>query len=112
MAVSAKVGEKTLVRESADTPADAGLVFIGHLATPWQNRHVCPKSSTHTQDICTVHLDPRSQDGLKSLESCSHLISLYWMHEARRDIIVEAPATQPSGSTLHGSLKPSFQTLF
>ncbi|MBD8876235.1 tRNA (N6-threonylcarbamoyladenosine(37)-N6)-methyltransferase TrmO [Roseibium polysiphoniae] len=96
---SARSGEKILPQDPADMPADAGLVFIGHIATPWQDRHACPRSGGRDDDICTIHLNPRYQDGLKSVESCSHLIILYWMHEARRDIIVQAPAFD---SVTHG----------
>src|SRR4029077_20198714 len=28
---------------------------------------------------------------LKGVETCSHLVALYWMDQARRDLVVESP---------------------
>jgi tRNA-Thr(GGU) m(6)t(6)A37 methyltransferase TsaA len=85
-------GEQTLGKDPASLPIDAGLVFIGHIQTPWRDRHACPRSGGGSEEICTIELKPEFQEGLQSVESCSHLILLYWMHEARRDLIVQAPA--------------------
>jgi tRNA-Thr(GGU) m(6)t(6)A37 methyltransferase TsaA len=38
-----------------------------------------------------VEVDPAFAAGLKDLERCSHIWLLYWMHEARRDLIVQVP---------------------
>jgi tRNA-Thr(GGU) m(6)t(6)A37 methyltransferase TsaA len=70
---------------------DAGLYFIGRIHTPWQTREACPKNARESDALCTVEVDPRYAEGLKDLEGISHLLLLYWMDKARRDLIVQRP---------------------
>lgn len=70
---------------------DAGLYFIGHIGTPWRRREDCPKNAGASDAVCTVDLDPRWAAGLKDLASCSHVILLYWMDKAPRDLVVQTP---------------------
>ena len=70
---------------------DAGLFFIGRIATPWQSRRECPKNSAESDAVCTVHLDPRYEKGLKDLETASHVIVLYWMDRAPRNLVLQKP---------------------
>jgi tRNA-Thr(GGU) m(6)t(6)A37 methyltransferase TsaA len=37
-------------------------------------------------------LDPRYADGLKDLQLYSHVILVYWMDQARRDLLQQVPA--------------------
>lgn len=70
---------------------DAGLYFIGRIATPWRRREDCPKNPREADAECTITLAERWAAGLKDIESCSHLIVLYWMHAARRDLVLQVP---------------------
>ncbi len=70
---------------------DAGLYFIGRIRTPWPTRDKCPKNPRESDAVCTVEVDPRYAAALAGVESCSHLLALYWMHEARRDLVLQAP---------------------
>jgi tRNA-Thr(GGU) m(6)t(6)A37 methyltransferase TsaA len=70
---------------------DASLYFIGRIRTPWQSREQCPKNGRESDAVCTVELDPRWAAGLKGLETVSHVLVLYWMDKARRDLVVQAP---------------------
>jgi tRNA-Thr(GGU) m(6)t(6)A37 methyltransferase TsaA len=70
---------------------DASLYFIGRIHTPWQRREDCPKNPRDTEATCTIVLDPRWFGGLEGLESVSHVVVLYWMDRARRDLVVQAP---------------------
>jgi tRNA-Thr(GGU) m(6)t(6)A37 methyltransferase TsaA len=70
---------------------DASLYFIGRIRTPWQRREECPKNGRESDAVCTVELDPRWAEGLKGLETVSHVLLLYWMDQARRDLVVQAP---------------------
>jgi tRNA-Thr(GGU) m(6)t(6)A37 methyltransferase TsaA len=70
---------------------DASLYFIGRIHTPWRRRDDCPKNARESDAVCTIVLDPRWAEGLKGLESASHVIVLYWMDEARRDLLLQAP---------------------
>src|SRR5262245_49293787 len=70
---------------------DASLYFIGNIRTPWKRREDCPRNGRQTDSVCTMELDPRWQQALLGIETCSHLIVLYWMDRARRDLVVQLP---------------------
>jgi len=81
-------GEKTV-----ELPAkpDAGVYFIGSIHTPWRTRDDCPKNARESDAVCTVALDPRFADALKDVETCSHLVLLYWMDQSPRNLLVQVP---------------------
>jgi tRNA-Thr(GGU) m(6)t(6)A37 methyltransferase TsaA len=70
---------------------DASLYFIGRIRTPWQRRENCPKNGRESDAVCAVELDPRWAAGLSGLETVSHVLLLYWMDKARRDLLVQSP---------------------
>lgn len=70
---------------------DAGLRFIGRIRTPFATRSACPKNVAQSTARGRVEVDAAYAAGLKDLERCSHIWLLYWMHEARRDLIVQVP---------------------
>ena len=84
-------GEKTV-----ELPAqpDAGIYFIGRIHTPWKERKDCPKNARESREggvICTIELDPRWAPALKDIETCTHLVVLYWMSRSRRDLVLQVP---------------------
>src|SRR5436305_14522033 len=72
----------------ADT-FDAGVYFIGRIRTPWKKRADCPRNARGSDALCTVELDPRYAAALDGVSTCTHLVILYFMHEARRDLVVQ-----------------------
>jgi tRNA-Thr(GGU) m(6)t(6)A37 methyltransferase TsaA len=70
---------------------DASLYFIGRIRTPWKRRKDCPKNARESQAVCTLELDPRWAQALTGVESCSHLVLLYWMNRSRRDLVLQVP---------------------
>ncbi len=70
---------------------DASLYFIGCIRTPWVRREDCPKNGREAEAICTIEFDPRWAQGLAGLETSSHVVALYWMDRARRDLVLQAP---------------------
>ena len=89
---------------------DASLYFIGRIHTPWQRREECPKNGRETEAICTVELDRRWIAGLAGLEGVSHLVVLYWMDQARRDLVLQAPrhyAEQRGTFALRSPVRPN-----
>lgn len=89
---------------------DAGIYFIGRIHTPWNSRAECPKNGRESEAECTIELDARYADGLKDVESSSHLLILYWMDKARRDLIVQAPrhyAAQRGTFALRSPVRPN-----
>jgi tRNA-Thr(GGU) m(6)t(6)A37 methyltransferase TsaA len=79
---------------SIDLPAtyDAGVYFIGRIRTPFKSRAECPRSTAASDAIGRVELDPRYAAGLADLALYSHIFLLYWMDQARRDLVQQAPA--------------------
>jgi tRNA-Thr(GGU) m(6)t(6)A37 methyltransferase TsaA len=74
---------------------DASLYYIGRIRTPWTRREDCPKNPRETSEVCTIELDPRWAVGLTGLETVSHIVVLYWMYQARRDLLLQAPHHYP-----------------
>ena len=70
---------------------DAGVFFIGRIRTPWTERDQCPKNARGSDAACSVELDPRYAAALDGVASCSHLVLLYFMDRARRDLLVQSP---------------------
>jgi len=88
----------------------AGIYFIGRIRTPFKSRDDCPKNSTQSTAVGRVELDPRYALGLKDLEHYSHIHLLYWMHEARRDLLLQVPAHlgRPRGTfALRSPVRPN-----
>jgi tRNA-Thr(GGU) m(6)t(6)A37 methyltransferase TsaA len=79
---------------------DAGVYFIGRIRTPWTRREDCPKNASGSDALCTIELDPRYAAALDGVATCTHIIVLYFMDRARRDLVVQAPR--------HGSRRGTF----
>jgi tRNA-Thr(GGU) m(6)t(6)A37 methyltransferase TsaA len=71
---------------------DAGVYFIGRIRTPFKTLAQCPKNTAASGAVGRVELDPRYAGGLRDLELYSHAVLLYWMDQARRDLIQQVPA--------------------
>jgi tRNA-Thr(GGU) m(6)t(6)A37 methyltransferase TsaA len=72
--------------------ADAEVYFLGRIRTPWKKRKDCPKNARESDALCTIELDARYAAGLKDVETCSHLVVLYWMDRAPRNLVLQKPA--------------------
>jgi tRNA-Thr(GGU) m(6)t(6)A37 methyltransferase TsaA len=89
---------------------DASLYFIGRISTPWTRREDCPKNARESEAVCTIELDSRWVEGLRGLDTASHLVVLYWMDKARRDLLVQAPrhyAEQRGTFALRSPVRPN-----
>lgn len=71
--------------------ADAGVYFIGTIRTPWHTRDECPRRGSPDGPVCRIEIDPRWHDALRGLEAHPRIQVLYWMHQARRDLVIQAP---------------------
>jgi tRNA-Thr(GGU) m(6)t(6)A37 methyltransferase TsaA len=79
---------------------DASLYFIGRIRTPWKERKDCPKNARESREggvVCAIELDPRWAPALKDIETCTHLVVLYWMDRSRRDLVVQVPGHYKAG---------------
>jgi len=70
---------------------DASVYFIGRIHTPWVDREHCPKNARESEVVCTIELDQRWAAALNGLETCTHIVVLYWMDRSRRDLVVQVP---------------------
>jgi len=100
-------GEKTV-----ELPAktDAGVYFIGRIRTPWKTRDACPKNARESDAVCIVEIDPRFREGLKDVETCSHLVLLYWMDKSPRNLVLQVPGhygTQHGTFALRSPARPN-----
>jgi tRNA-Thr(GGU) m(6)t(6)A37 methyltransferase TsaA len=70
---------------------DAGVYFIGRIGTPWPTRAECPRNGAATDALCMIEVAERFAGGLAEIETATHLVVLYWMDEAARDLMVQRP---------------------
>jgi tRNA-Thr(GGU) m(6)t(6)A37 methyltransferase TsaA len=95
-------GERQLETDPATMPADAHVVFIGRIASPWTRREDCPKNMRAARETglsATLTVDAPYRAGLAGLEGVSHVAILTWLHHAPRNLIVQKPrhATHAKG---------------
>lgn len=76
---------------------DARLVFIGRIRTPFRTRDECPRRGDLEGPVCQLDIDPEWWPALEGVEAFAFLEVLYWMHEARRDLLTQ---TRHGGSTV------------
>ncbi|MEW6254535.1 MAG: tRNA (N6-threonylcarbamoyladenosine(37)-N6)-methyltransferase TrmO [Pseudomonadota bacterium] len=78
---------------AVELPRDvsAGLYFIGRIRTPWLRRADCPRRGAPDGPECQLEIDPRWAAALDGIAQCGRLQVLYWMHEARRDLVRQSP---------------------
>jgi tRNA-Thr(GGU) m(6)t(6)A37 methyltransferase TsaA len=89
---------------------DAQVYFIGRIHTPWKTRDDCPKNARESDAVCRIEVDARWATALTGIETCSHLLVLYWMHRARRDLVLQAPRHygEPRGTfALRSPVRPN-----
>jgi tRNA-Thr(GGU) m(6)t(6)A37 methyltransferase TsaA len=92
------------------TGFDAGLYFIGRIRTPFKTRQECPRNTAQSDAVGRVELAPRYVAGLRDLQLYSHVILLYWMDQARRDLVEQLPAhlDRPRGTfALRSPVRPN-----
>jgi tRNA (adenine37-N6)-methyltransferase len=72
--------------------ADAELVFIGRISTPWTSRLVTPRQGRLDGPLCRIEVFEPWVPALDGLDSYSRIEVLYWLHLSRRDLILQSPA--------------------
>ena len=89
---------------------DAGVYFIGTIHTPWRLRTECPKRGDADGPICSIVVDERWRDALTDVAQHKRIQVLYWMHQARRDLVLQTPfrTGQTTGSfALRSPVRPN-----
>ena len=78
-------------RSSCRRATDAELYFIGRIHTPWTDRLTCPRQGRPDGPTCRIELFAPWDKGLDSIAEFERLEVLYWLHELRRDLVLQAP---------------------
>ncbi|MFD1333032.1 tRNA (N6-threonylcarbamoyladenosine(37)-N6)-methyltransferase TrmO [Methylopila musalis] len=76
----------------APPPAtDAGLTFIGRIRTPWTSRLECPRQGRTDGPVCRIDIFEPWAPALAGIEAFERVEVLYWLHESRRDLVLQSP---------------------
>src|ERR1700744_1015674 len=75
---------------------DAGLVFIGRIRTPWTSRLMTPRQGRHDGPVCRLEIFEPWVAAIKGVDFYSNLEVLYWLHQSRRDIVLQSPKNNQS----------------
>lgn len=88
---------------------DAGLRFIGRIATPWPRRADCPRAGDLAGPICRITVFEPWSAALDGIAGHERLQVLYWMHLARRDLVRQNPhGAGPRGTfALRSPVRPN-----
>ena len=95
----------------AELPAssDAEVFFIGTIHTPWRTRRECPKRGSLDGPVCSIVVDERWRPALTGLADYRRVQVLYWMHLARRDLVLQTPSNGTTTGTfaLRSPVRPN-----
>ena len=70
---------------------DARLIFIGRIRTPFLTRDQCPRQGDPAGPVCRIEIDEPWQAALKGIEAYERIEVIYWLHFARRDLVLQSP---------------------
>jgi formylmethanofuran dehydrogenase subunit E len=72
---------------------------VGVIRSPYKNFSKAPHQGRFSKETVEIEIFPEFEDGLKDIETCTHLIVLYWLDRANRDALLVVP---PHDSREHG----------
>lgn len=84
---------EVLVKRAAAAAADASIEYIGVIRTPWTSRLVCPRQGRADGPLCDIEIFEPWVPALEGIGRYSSLEVLYWLHESRRDLVLQSPAS-------------------
>jgi tRNA-Thr(GGU) m(6)t(6)A37 methyltransferase TsaA len=76
--------------------SDAGLVFIGRIRTPWRSREDTPRQGNHNGPVCRLEVFEPWVPALKGVDFYSSLEVIYWLHQSRRNLVLQSPKNNKS----------------
>jgi len=80
----------------APPPRDAGLIFIGRIRTPWRSREDTPRQGRHDGPVCRLEIFEPWVAALNGVDFYSQLEVIYWLHQSRRDLVLQSPKNNKS----------------
>ena len=75
---------------------DAWLVFIGRIRTPWTSRLETPRQGRHDGPICRLEIFEPWVPAIKGVDFYSNLEVIYWLHQSRRNLVLQSPKNNKS----------------
>ncbi len=96
-------GDVSLPSDLAANASEASLVFIGRIRSPWKTEAECPKNLIQARErggSVWLEVNEPWRPSLVGLDAHSHVLLRYWMHQARRDLIMQHPPhrSDPAGT--------------
>jgi tRNA (adenine37-N6)-methyltransferase len=90
------------------TPQTFTVRPIGVISKPWQTIAECPRNGRQPDPapLCSVRVFPEYADGLRSVAGFTHLILLYWMHQAKPPELVFTPPFDGEGRGVFATRAP------
>jgi tRNA-Thr(GGU) m(6)t(6)A37 methyltransferase TsaA len=76
--------------------SDAGLFFIGRIRTPWRSREDTPRQGNHNGPVCRLEIFEPWVPALKGVDFYSSLEVIYWLHQSRRNLVLQSPKNNKS----------------
>jgi tRNA-Thr(GGU) m(6)t(6)A37 methyltransferase TsaA len=70
---------------------DAQLYFIGRIRTPWTSRLATPRQGRHDGPVCRLEIFEPWTAAIKGVDFYSNLEVIYWLHQSRRDLVLQSP---------------------
>jgi tRNA (adenine37-N6)-methyltransferase len=99
------------IASEAPLQVDATLAFIGHIETPWRSRADCPRQGDPVDGPdCVIIVTAPWDQALQGVELYERLDILYWLHQSRRDLVLQSPkhAEAPRGTfSLRSPIRPN-----
>ncbi|WP_424932846.1 tRNA (N6-threonylcarbamoyladenosine(37)-N6)-methyltransferase TrmO [Amaricoccus macauensis] len=89
---------------------DATLHFIGRIRTPWARREDCPRQGSPDGPECRIEVFAPWVPALLGIEKHERLDILYWLDDARRDLVLQSPRRngEPRGTfALRSPVRPN-----
>ncbi len=64
---------------------------VGVIRSPYKTVDDAPHQGRFSDEICEIEIFPEFEEGLRDIETRTHLIVLYWLDKARRDTLLVKP---------------------
>src|SRR4030088_2799571 len=84
------------VAVEAPAARDAGLVFIGRIPPPGTSGLMPPRQGRHDGPVCRLEIFEPWVPALKGVDFYSNLEVIYWLHQSRRDLVLQSPKNNKS----------------
>jgi tRNA-Thr(GGU) m(6)t(6)A37 methyltransferase TsaA len=78
------------------SPRDAGLIFIGRIRTPWRSREDTPRQGRQDGPVCRLEIFEPWVAALNGVDFYRQLEVIYWLHQSRRDLVLQSPKNNKS----------------